>query len=360
VIYTPTYSNSQGIAYRINMMKKALEPKFEVQVLSDNRENVLRFAYRLLGKSLLTHKLTWDKLGERIADLIISQKPDAAILITDVTAGAIPFLKKKGIFTVLSIEDLSTDWLAITNKEAFFQILSSYSNLSDEVIAVSSSLQRKLQVIGIKAKVVKPGLEKIFADPQEAIDRKKNPHILLNSGTIQFKESKLAFEQAFGELTRKYFVKSFGRGKFVNGLRQKFPTIEWYDYPTSKEAIQNLKNCSIGIIIRFNAHNPTRLYFHASMLQPIIAVGNDWTLEVEENCIGVVSEPEKSIESVERIVTNYDFYVKNIRSFAEANVLGKTYAPLLDVLEQNFFSGKILTEINKYTQYNDLIETNHK
>ncbi len=360
MIYTPTYANSQGIAYRVNMMKKALEPKFEVQVLSDNRENVLRFAYKLLGKSLLTHRITWDKLGERIADLIISQKPDIAILITDVTAGAIPFLKKRGIFTVLSIEDLSTDWLAISNKEAFFQILSSYSNLSDEVIAVSSNLQRKLQKIGIKAKVVKPGLEKVFAGFQDAIDRKKDSHVLLNSGTIQFKESKLAFEQFFGQLANKYLVKSFGRGKFVKDLRLKFPAIEWYDYPTVNEAIHNLEKCSIGIVIRFNAHNPTRLYFHASMLQPIIAIGNEWTSEVEENCLGVVSGPNNSIESIERLVTNYEFYVENIRSFAEANVLEKAYAALLESLEQNFLSNQILTGLNRYNQCDDLIATSHK
>jgi hypothetical protein len=325
------------------MMKKALEPQFDVQLLSDSHENALRMAYRLLGKSLLTHKLAWDKIGAHIADLIVSQKADAAILITDVTAGAIPILKKKGVFTVLSIEDLSSDWLAIPKKEVFLQILSSYSILSDEVIAVSSRLQNTLDEVGVQSKIVKPGLEKIFVDPLEAIQRKKGPYILLNSGTIQFKESKLAFEQTFDNLTQRYSVKSLGLGKNVNSLKKEFPTIEWYNYPTAEEAIHKLKNCSIGIIIRFKAHNPTRIYFHASMLQPVIAIGDSWTAEVEENSIGVITEPCKSMEAVERIISNYDFYIKNLQSFAAENVLEKAYAPLIDVLEQKCHPSPLLT-----------------
>jgi hypothetical protein len=341
------------------MMKKALEGEFEVQLLSDSSENFLRLVYQLLGKSLLSHKFSWNKIGERIANLIISQKADAAILITDVTAGAIPFLKKKGIFTILSIEDLTTDWLAIPNKEAFFQILSLYSNLSDEVIAVSSDLQNKLQALGIHAKVVKPGLEKIFVTFKEVVDRKKGSPILLNSGKIQFKESKLAFERTFDKLAIEYPVKSLRNGKYVNSLRRRFPTIEWYYYSTTEEAIKKLKNCSIGIIIRFNAHNPTRLYFHASMLQPIIAIGDNWTAEVEKNSIGVVAEPNESLAAVEKIVNDYDFYIKNLGSFVEENELGKAYAPLIKILEQNFHSNKLLTGLFPPNSYNASLKSTH-
>lgn len=171
-------------------MKKALEGQFEVHLIRDKKENALRRVYRSLGSSLLPHKWMWEQAGERIAKVILSEKPDAAILVTDVTAGAIPFLKKEGILTVLSIEDLSAEWLKIANEKAIYQILQSYATLSDAVIAVSGKLQQKLFDIGIEAKVVRPGLEKIFVSPQEAIEREKGPQILLHSGQIQFEEEK--------------------------------------------------------------------------------------------------------------------------------------------------------------------------
>lgn len=108
---------SPDIKYRADVMKKALEGEFEVRLLCDRRERFLRRAYQLLEPALLTRKWVWERVGKRISKVILSEKPDACVLLTDVTAGAIPFLKKRGVLTILSIEDLTAEWLGISDKE---------------------------------------------------------------------------------------------------------------------------------------------------------------------------------------------------------------------------------------------------
>jgi hypothetical protein len=72
---------SPGIKYRADMMRKALGERFQVQLLCDREENILRKMYRLVGPALLTRKWVWDRLGERIAKSIIREKPDVAVLL---------------------------------------------------------------------------------------------------------------------------------------------------------------------------------------------------------------------------------------------------------------------------------------
>lgn len=315
-------------------MRKALGGQFEVRLLCDRREGILRKAYRLLGSSLLTRKWVWEKAGKRIAKLLIPAKPDVVVLLTDVTAGAIPYLKREGIKTVLSIEDLSAEWLGILNKEATFSILNFYASLSDAAITVSNKLRKKLIDIGIEATVVKPGLERTVVSLEEAINRKEHSPILLHAGQIQFDEEKTAFETAINLILRKYSVMAYSYGPFVSRIKASLPEVSWYNFSSSVEAAQNLKMCTVGFIIRFRAHNPTRLYFHASMLQPLIAIGDNWVAEVTDHSLGVVTDPGKTLDAMDKIVNNYLEYVNAIKKYATDNTLEKTYEPLIRMIDR--------------------------
>jgi hypothetical protein len=308
------------------MIKKALEGQFEVKVLCDRNENALRFAYHLLGPTLLTRKQTWDRVGERIAKIILREKPDVAILITDVTAGAIPLLKRANVKVILSIEDLSAEWLKI-ERSHFCRILSSYACNANHIMAVSKELHDKLLDLGIESIVVKPGLEKIIVDINEALERRSS-RILVNSGQIQFPESKIAFEKILSQVVDKYEILSYSGGKFAAKLQRKFPAVDWYNYPSYNEAIETIKKGSIGLLVRFRAHNPTRIYFHASMLQPVIAVGSCWTNEITDNSLGIVVDPLQVQDSIDDIFENYHTYVKAVESYANNNTLPKAYEPL--------------------------------
>ena len=86
------------------------------------------------------------------------------------------------------------------------------------------------------------------------------------------------------------------------------------------------------MIIRFRAYNPSRLFFNASMLQPIIAIGNDWVDEVRDKRIGVASEPSRVYEAAESIMADYPSYVGAMERFASENLLDKAYAPLIRMI----------------------------
>jgi hypothetical protein len=236
--------------------------------------------------------------------------------------------------TVLSVEDLSVEWLDVANKEKILSILQFYANLSDIVIAVSDKLKSKLRKVGIEATVVRPGLERILVNFEEAVKRKEHPHILLHAGQVQFEEEEEAFKTAIEQVLNRYLMMAYSRGKSVHRMRSRFPKVLWYNYATLEEATQNLKKCSVGLVIRFRAHNPTRLYFHASMLQPIIAIGDNWIEDVASHSIGVITQPIDVLEGMERIVSNYPEYVRAVQAYAAENTLEKTYAPLIRALEK--------------------------
>ncbi|MCQ5376419.1 MAG: hypothetical protein NO516_00025 [Candidatus Methanomethylicia archaeon] len=169
VIYTPAYNKSSGMKYRVNMMSKALSKRFDVKILVDERESMLRGLYKTIGPSLLSKVWIWDGVGKSIANKIVKLRPDAAVLITDVAASAIPFLKSAGIRAFLSIEDLTPEWLSMDDPDPFNSVFCRYAEKADGAVSVSFSLKEKLLSMGIRSEIVPPGLERVLIDRDEAI-----------------------------------------------------------------------------------------------------------------------------------------------------------------------------------------------
>jgi len=331
-IYAPAYSKSPGTRYKVDMLHQAIMRKHEAILICDENEGILRQAYRHLGPSLLNWHSTWERLGKRIGSTILSAEPDAAVLITDISASAIPFLKRNGVKTILSVEDLTPVWLKMANPDPFYEQLRSFSRDADGIIAVSEALREKLQRIGIPSEVVPHGLEKLYVNEEEAYRRREKGVAILNSGQVEFEEERKAFEISANKILQKYPIMSYSFGKHNPGLQAKFPQITWYDYSSPEEAIPHLKECSLGLMIRFNTERPTRLFYHASMLQPIVAIGDRWVGEVSEKKLGIAVSPEGSLEAVDTMLEDYEKYIKSIKAFAQENLLENAYAPLMRML----------------------------
>lgn len=332
-IYTPTYNRSAGIRYRVDMMSKALSRRFIVKILADERESMLRRLYRSIGPSLLQKEWIWERMGRSIASKIMKLRPDAAILITDVSGSAIPFLKSSGVKAFLSIEDSTPEWLGMENSVHFNSIFYRYAEKADGIVSVSSGLREKLLPMGIKSEVVPPGLERILIDCDEAIERIKQPIPVLHSGQIYSRQEYEALKSAASSIIRSHGLISYSGGTYGRQLRESLLGAEWYSYPTLDEAAAALKGLAIGLIVRFKAHNPTRLYFHASMLQPILAIGDGWTELVSKNGIGLNIQPAEASEGVSRLLDDYPRYVHSLEKFAESNLLEAAYGPLIRGLE---------------------------
>ena len=333
-IYTPTYLKSPGTRYKVDMLRSAVARRHDAILVCDRSESHLRFAYRLLAPSLFSRRSTWERVGRRISGQVLEEKPDAVILITDIAAGALPFLKESGVRTILSIEDLTSVWLKMSDPGPFLKHLRYFSGSADGIITVSDDLKGKLEKIGIPSQVVPHGLERIYVTEEEALGRigRGSSASVLQAGQVNFLEEKKAFEASITPIAKKYPVFSYSFGKYSQKLREEFPSLTWYDLPSPEEAITRTKSCSVGLVIRYNAERPTRLFYHASMLQPIVAIGGGWTKEVEGRSIGISSSPEGALEAVDKIVSDYAMYVKSVKAFAEQNLLERAYAPLMKML----------------------------
>jgi hypothetical protein len=333
IIYSPAYDRSPGTKYRIDMMKKALEKEHTVQIVIDEREEILSTLYRYLGKTLLNHNFFWDLIGKTISNKLVNLKPDVVVLIFDVSASAIPHLNQHGIKTILSVEDLTWEWLKIKN-DSIKRIFTEKSKDSDGIITTSDALYTKLHYLGIESLIVPHGLDLINATPENRKEQLQKKLILLHSGKIQNYEESIAFEKMMKQLTNRYEILSYQNGDMNSKLSRKYPEITWYNYEKQDELLDNLSKASIGIIIRYNANSPTRKYFHASLLQPVIAIGDNWTEEIEKHEIGVVCDPEKIVEAINQITENYDKYVANTNKYAESNLIENTYKPLLELINK--------------------------
>ena len=315
------------------MMKTALQKHFSVDLLIDEKETMLRTFYRSVGSHMLNYKWVHKYIGKRIAKKIINKKPDVAILLIDVTACAIPILKRKGINVVLSVEDLTTEWLSVKNKEKILSFLRSYATLSDKVIVISDDLQVRMAKIGIDADIVPPGLEQIYVGLDYALDRFNKSKCILHAGKLQHREEIESFCMITKQILEKYEMKSYLADRnYYPFLKEKFRFIQWYNYPSAKEAIGHIRDCFAGLVIRYKAHSPTRLYYHASMLQPIIGIGDTWLNAITKNGIGVISAPGNVLQNIESILNNYKDYVANVYEFAKKNILESAYSPLIQFL----------------------------
>lgn len=317
------------------MMKTALQKHFSVDLLIDEKETMLRTFYHSIGSYMLHYKSVYKYIGKRIAKKIINKKPDSAILLIDATAGAIPSLKKEGINVVLSIEDLTAEWLNVKDKEKMLCFLKTYTALSDKVIVISEDLRAKMAEIGIDADVVPPGLEEIHVDLDYAFDRLDKSQCILHAGKLQRREEKQNFCTVAKQILGKYKMKSYlADRKRYSSLKEKFQSIQWYNYPSAKEAIWHIKDCFAGLVIRYKTHMPARLYYHAAMLQPVIGIGDTWLSAITRNKIGIISTPHNVLQSIERIINNYKDYITNVYRFAKKNTLENAYSPLIQFLNE--------------------------
>ena len=334
VIYTPTFSRSAGTRYRVEMMQKALSGSYNVQLICDKEEVLLREIYKLGGPYLLSHNIAWKKAGKRIANIVAKESPDVAILMLDAAAGAIPQLQSQGIRTILSVEGLTPEWLDARNSSQIYRIFTSYAKQADGNITVSHQLRERLSSMGIESAVIPIGLGKIRISREEALARLSRPKAILHAGQIQFKEELDAFGSVASALAGKCPLWSYSFGRYAERLRQQYPGISWYNYQSEEDAVGEISKIPIGLIIRFRAYSPSRLFFNASMLQPVIAIGNDWVDEVKDKRIGVVSEPSHVYEAAESIMADYPSYVSAMERFASENILDRAYAPLIRMIGQ--------------------------
>jgi len=214
------------------------------------------------------------------------------------------------------------------------EIFREYAFLADLVISNSEILQKKLLKLEIESIIISIGLEKIYVSLQEKLNCLDSEISLLHAGKLQHKKEFLAFSKIAEQLAGRYNFKSYQSGKYKNLLVRRFKWIDWYNFPSSDKAVNHIKSCIIGIIIRYKAHNPARLYYHASMLQPIIAIGDYWTTEVKKNKIGIVTEPENIDQDINIILNNYKTYLCNINKYAKENLLDKAYDALINFIQK--------------------------
>lgn len=334
VIFTPAYNKSSGIKYRVDMMARALSKKHDVEILVDEKESVLRKLYWHFGPSFLSKAWVWERIGKTIAKNIVRLKPGAAILVTDVAASALPFLKTNGVKAILSVEDLTPEWIGMAEASSFYSLFCDHAKVADGVISVSLRLREKLLSMGIRSETVPPGLERIYVNSEEAIERGRAKSPVIHSGQIYFDLEYESFKKAATQLLGSFDLISYSAGKYEKKIKGAIPGIKWYNFKSTEEAVAALKGSAVGLVVRFHAHNPTRLYFHASMLQPIVAIGDNWTNIVSDTGIGTIASPTEASEGVRKILDDYPRYIRSMERFAANNLLEVAYDPLIRMLER--------------------------
>ena len=253
-----------------------------------------------IGDKLLTKETAWKIIGRLISKPIIKQKPKNAILFIDVSASAIPYLKKQNINTILSIEDLTPEYKNYNSKtaEKFYQILTKHAEQANTIITPSHTLTQRLKQLGLKAITVPIGLEPHIS-PQEALTR-PHPPTILHTGQINTQKQ----IETLLNLAKKYKLLVHNFGKLKDKLNH--PNIEKYRKPTPEEAIDITKQAHLGLILEHRkAYTLSRLYYHTSLLQPIIAEGKGpWIKEAHH--LGIKLHP---LEAIEKMTGNYEKYV---------------------------------------------------
>ena len=323
VLYTPIYHASPGTQSRVNLIRKSLEITGHKTILIIGREFQLQKAYHALGDKLLTREIIWKAIGKLISKSIIKQKPKKVILFIDISASAIPYLKKHNIKTILSIEDLTPEYKNYNLKASkkFYQVFTRYVEQADAIITPSHTLSERLKHIGIKAITVPIGLEP-YISIEEALARPQ-PSTILHAGQINTqRQIKILLN-----LANKYKLLVHNFGKLADKLNH--PNIKKYRKPMPEKAVDIAKQAHLGLILEFRkAYTLSRLYFHTSLLQPIISEGYGSWLE-EATYLGIKLY---SLKAIEKIVNNYEQYVNEYIKIQKELSIPHVHRPLLDLL----------------------------
>jgi len=323
ILYTPTYYTSPGTQARVNLIRKSLEITGRKTTLITGRETQLQKIYHTIGDKLLTKETTWKIIGRLISKPIIKQKPKNAILFIDVSASAIPHLKKHNINTILSIEDLTPEYKNYNRKtsEKFYQILTKHAEQANTIITPSHTLTQRLKHLGLKAITIPIGLEPHIS-PQEALAR-PHPLTILHTGQLNTQKQ----IKTLLNLADKYKLLVHNFGKLKDKLNH--PNIEKYRKPTPEEAIDITKQAHLGLILEHRkAYTLSRLYFHTSLLQPIIAEGEGpWIKEAHH--LEIRLHP---LGAIEKIAENYEQHVKECAQAQKKLAIPHIHKPLLNLL----------------------------
>ena len=323
-LYTPAYNSSPGSQARVDLIRKSLEMAGHKTILIVGHEPQLQTAYHVLGRRLLRLEGTWKVMGKIISRAICKQRPKAAIMFLDVCASAIPYLKKCGISTILSIEDLTPEYkhYDLKSSQKFYQILSKYAEQADAILSSSYTLSKRLERLGFKAIPTPIGLEP-YVSLDEALVR-LNPPLLLHAGQLnaEWKIRVLLF------LASNYKMIVHNFGKLADKLNH--PNIEKYREPTVRKAADIVKRAHMGLILeKRRAYTLTRLYFHLSLLQPIIAEGYGPWID-EAICLGLNLYP---LNVIEEIIENYGKHVKECAEMQKKLAIPHVHKALLSLLE---------------------------
>jgi hypothetical protein len=323
-LYTPAYNSSPGSQARVDLIRKSLELAGHKTILIVGHEPQLQTAYHVLGRRLLRLEGTWKVMGKIISRAICKQRPKAAIMFLDVCASAIPYLKKCGISTILSIEDLTPEYMGydLKSSQKFYQILSKYAEQADAILSSSYTLSKRLERLGLKAIPIPIGLEP-YISLDEALVR-LNPPLLLHAGQLnaEWKIRLLLF------LASNYKMIVHNFGKLADKLNH--PNIEKYREPTVRKAADIVKRAHMGLILeKRRAYTLTRLYFHLSLLQPIIAEGYGPWID-EAICLGLNLYP---LNVIEEIIENYGKHVKECAEMQKKLAIPHVHKALLSLLE---------------------------
>jgi hypothetical protein len=300
VLFTPVYYSSPGTQMRVDLIKKSLELSGFKTKLIVYGDHMVRRLYNLLGDVFLTKGIFWRLIGERIAKKIVDCNPDAVIMFTDVCACAIPFLTKRKIKVILSIEDLTPEYKGYSPAEAskFYELLRDYSCEADLIITPSFALTQRLKELGIAASTVLIGVEDVIS----LKDALKRNRIILHAGQLD----DIRKLDTIYLIASNHKVMVHNVGRFSTKL--KHPNIIKYRFRSPREALEFCKKASIGLVIEYRrAYTLSRLYYHIALLQPIIGQGEGpWISELNRLDINIypVSLLEEILDSYEKLVSS--------------------------------------------------------
>jgi hypothetical protein len=345
LIYTPTYSRSKGLQYRLRMLTKTLQENgYDVALYKDKQENVLRTLYTYTARYLLQVRRTWTYLGNSIGNKVLKSKPrpDIVFLTTDVCSGAVKVIKSYGIKVVLLLEDLSVDWMNIHGfaRRKILDNLTHFALEADVIITPSESFSKRInEELGLHSIPIPPGLELQIAED----DAKKRMHAYKSEKTRILHARQLVTEQeakllsiiarrlnGFAEI---YALKA---GRYHSKV-EKRDNVIWYHYQSVDEAIKYLKHCHIGLIATSrNAPTFTSQWFYFSLLQPVITITNNYVddtvwIPLEE----FLNNPQRLLNEISGLMAAYDWNIERLmRVIKSKYIRHKAHEPLVKILSK--------------------------
>jgi len=308
---------------RVDLIRKSLEfSSFKTRLVTYG-DSIIKKVYNLLGDKLLTKDAFWRLIGKKLADRIVSYNPDAVIMFTDVCASAIPFLAKRKIRVILSIEDLTPEYKEYPHIKAlkFYELLKSYSCEADLIITPSFILEQRLKKLGIVANTVPIGLENVLS-PEEALKRDR---LILHAGQLD-DIRKIDFIHS---VANNYKILVHDIGRFSSKLNN--PNVIRYRFNSLERALEVCKKASVGLVIEYRkAYTLSRIYYHTALLQPIIGQGGGpWVNEVNKLGINIYS-----INSLEDIFNNYERLATLLANIRELLAIPNVHEKLINFLRK--------------------------